>query len=112
MNLRDAKAQVEREQPELTGTAKLQAIKALREQAAVHEAADAKPTATDTAPTPATVREAWIFFLIVFVGVRLLGWVIWGSLNGEPVWYDLLYVGLFFVAVSGLVSAYRRRRRG
>lgn len=33
MRLRDAKEQVEREQPELTGNAKLEAIKALRDQA-------------------------------------------------------------------------------
>lgn len=39
MRLRDAKEQIEREHPELTGNAKLEAIKALREQAAATEKA-------------------------------------------------------------------------
>ncbi|MFF0597921.1 hypothetical protein [Streptomyces antibioticus] len=38
MRLSDARARVEREHPELTGTAKVEAIKALREQAAAQEA--------------------------------------------------------------------------
>lgn len=41
MRLSDAKAQVEQEHPELTGTAKLEAIKALRERAAQERKAKA-----------------------------------------------------------------------
>ncbi|SMF86122.1 hypothetical protein [Streptomyces sp. Amel2xC10] len=41
MRLSEAKARVEREHPELTGTAKVEAIKALREQAAAQEAKEA-----------------------------------------------------------------------
>ncbi|MEU3281773.1 hypothetical protein [Streptomyces antibioticus] len=45
MRLSEAKAQVEREHPELTGTAKIEAIKALREQAAAQDAKQGAPVA-------------------------------------------------------------------
>jgi hypothetical protein len=47
MNLRDAKAQIERDRPELTGTEKLQAIKELRQQTADNQRA-AAPTGHET----------------------------------------------------------------
>ncbi|MFJ6729992.1 hypothetical protein ACIQPQ_34345 [Streptomyces sp. NPDC091281] len=47
MRLSDAKAQVERDQPELTGTAKIEAIKALRARA---DARETKGSPTDGLP--------------------------------------------------------------
>ena len=55
MKLKDAKEQVEREQPHLTGTAKIQAIKALRDSDAEPEPQKQKPTKGQdekTAPKP------------------------------------------------------------
>jgi hypothetical protein len=105
VNLRDAKAQIERDHPELTGTAKIQAIKALREQDA---ASTAKPAADD-APTPATVVDAWVLLALVFIGMRLIAWPIWGSPTAGPTWYDVLYVVLLITAITAVVGAYRRR---
>jgi hypothetical protein len=42
MKLREAKERIERERPDLRGTAKIEAIKALREQPATDEPAEAK----------------------------------------------------------------------
>lgn len=120
MNLRDAKDQIEREHPELTGTAKIVAIKELRERSAA--AAKAVPDTGGQAgttvpedasaadqPTQAGVGEAWLALLLVAGGMRLLAWGIWGSFAAEPSWYDVLYAVLFVTAAGGLVSAYRRR---
>lgn len=49
MRLRDARAQIEREHPELTGSAKLEAIKALRQQAAT-EAKEPAPAGASHCP--------------------------------------------------------------
>lgn len=106
MNLRDAKAQIEREHPELTGTAKLQAIKELREQAAAREADE--PT-KDNQPKPATVGEAWALFALVFVGMRLIAWAAWGSPVAGPVWYSAAYVVLLVTAIAAVTGAYKRR---
>jgi hypothetical protein len=104
MNLRDAKAQVEREHPELTGTAKIEAIKALRDQDKT-----AQPAKDNGDSKPATVGEAWAALAAVAIGMRLIAWGVWGSLDAGPHWYDALYVVLLLTAVAGLVGAYRRR---
>lgn len=116
MKLRDAMRQVELEQPHLTGTAKMEAIKALRAQPqpAGFEAAEpsAKQAAPDDAKTDrkqASVGEAWGFLAFIAVGMQLAPWVVWGSLDGAPRWYDVLHAALLVAAVAELVSAYRRR---
>lgn len=109
MNLRDAKDQIERDHPELGGTAKIEAIKELRAQAAAAEAARKSDEKEETPPTPATVTEGWIALVAVVIGMRLLAWGIWGSINAGPTWYDVLYVVLFAGSVAGLIGAYRRR---
>jgi hypothetical protein len=106
VNLREAKAQIERDHPELTGTAKLQAIKELREQAAVNEAA--APT-QNPGPKPASVGETWALFALVFVGMRLIAWPAWGSPVAGPLWYDVLYVVLLIASLTAIAGAYRRR---
>lgn len=104
MNLRDAKAQVEREHPELTGTAKIEAIKALRVQDKT-----TKATKGDGDSKPASVGEAWGALAAVTIGMRLIAWGVWGSPAAGPHWYDALYVGLLLMAVAGVVAAHRRR---
>ncbi|MFF2383766.1 hypothetical protein [Streptomyces sp. NPDC058108] len=106
MNLRDAKAQVEREQPHLTGTAKIEAIKALRTQGRQAAADQAERNATQS---PISVGEAWGLLAFVFVGMRVISYFVWGSITGGPHWYDTLYVVALVTAIAGLVSAYRRR---
>lgn len=112
MNLRDAKAQGEREHPELTGTAKIEAIKALRDQDKPAKATNddqAAPAAKDNAPEPISVGEAWAGLTLVFIGMRLIAWPIWGSPTAGPGWYDVLYVVLLITAITAVASAYRRR---
>lgn len=116
MNLRDAKAQVEREQPHLTGTAKIEAIKALRMQATRTESRslDFEPRAVDQASKPATeqgsrVATAWGFLAFIFIGMRLISYFTWGSITGAPHWYDALYAVFVIGSVAELVSAYRNR---
>lgn len=116
MKLRDAMRQVEREQPHLTGTAKLEAIKALRAQpqpagpeAEEPESKQAAPDDAKTARKPASVGEAWGFLIFIAVGMQLAPWVVWGSLDGAPHWYDVVHAVLLVVAFAELVSAYRRR---
>lgn len=115
MKLRDAKEQVEREQPHLTGTAKMQAIKALRSQP---KPADAEPPKEKPAEDqgdkperkPASVGDAWGFLIFVIVAMQLIPWIAWGSPGAEPHWYDALHAVLLVGAVAELVSAYRRRK--
>lgn len=116
MRLRDAMRQVEREQPHLTGTAKLEAIKELRAQpqpaGPETEEPESKLTESEDAKTarkPATVGEAWGFLIFIAVGMQVAPWVVWGSLDGAPRWYDVLHAALLVAAVAELVSAYRRR---
>lgn len=110
MNLKDAKAQVEREQPHLTGRAKLEAIKALRYQEA--EATEPQePQAEKPAPKPASVGDAWAFLALVVIGMRLISYFVWGSVMDQPHWYDILYVVLLIAAISGLISAYKNRSK-
>lgn len=112
MNLKDAMEQVEREQPHLTGTAKLQAIKALRSQPKPAEPEPQEPVEAQdekTGTKPASVGEAWGFLVFVVVVMQLIPWVAWGSLMTEPHWYDVLHAALLVAAVAELVSAYRRR---
>lgn len=106
MNLRDAKARIEREQPELTGTAKIEAIKALRDQ---DKAAKNARAGKGDVPTPATVGEAWAGLAVVFIGMRGIAWAVWGSPTAGPVWYDVLYIVLLITAITALAGAYRRR---
>lgn len=113
MKLRDAKEQVEREQPHLTGTAKMQAIKALRDSTAAPKPQEPKPAeAQDEKPErkQASVGEAWGFLVFVIVAMQLIPWAVWGSLTEEPHWYDVLHAVLLVGATVELVSAYRRRR--
>jgi hypothetical protein len=113
MKLRDAKEQVEREQPHLTGTAKMQAIKALRDSTAepnLQEPKSAEAQDEKPARKPASVGEAWGFLVFVIVAMQLIPWIAWGSLTAEPHWYDVLHAALLVGAVAELFSAYRRRR--
>jgi hypothetical protein len=115
MNLKDALQQVEREQPHLTGTAKMQAIKALRSQPTpTKEEPQEQTPAEDQRDEPAwktaSVGEAWGFLVFIVVAMQLTPWIAWGSLTGEPHWYDVLHAALLLGAVVELASAYRRRR--
>ena len=114
MNLKDALRQVEREQPHLTGTAKMQAIKALRSQPtptdeALQEHNPAEGQGDEPAWKTASVGEAWGFLVFVIVAMQLIPWIAWGSLTAEPHWYDVLHAALLIGAVVELISAYRRR---
>ncbi|MFJ5644040.1 hypothetical protein [Streptomyces sp. NPDC093223] len=118
MNLRDAKEQVERDQPHLTGTAKVQAIKALRDQARASGTWKAK---SDRKPEPApkpepvekvtSVGAAWLGLLVVIVVTQVVGYLAWGSPLDEPHWYDVLHLFLLIAAVVGVVDAHRKRNR-
>jgi hypothetical protein len=113
MKLKDAKEQVEREQPHLTGTAKIQAIKALRASTAEPEPQKQKPTKGQdekTAPKPSSVRDAWGFLVFVIVAMQLIPWIAWGSPTAEPHWFDVLHAALLIGAIAELFSAYKRRR--
>lgn len=119
MNLSDAKAQVEREQPHLTGTAKIQAIKALRAQAPPAESSpeESAPGPIDQANEQAGrksshVGEAWAVFAFVFIGMRVISYFVWGSISGSPHWYDALYAVALIAAITELISAYRHRSPG
>lgn len=116
MKLRDAMAQVEREQPHLTGTAKMEAIKALQAQPqpARAEAEEPEPKPVESQDEKsgrgaASVGEAWGFLTFIAVGMQLAPLIVWGSLSGEPRWYDVLHAALLISAVAEVVSAYRRR---
>ena len=112
MKLRDAMAQVEREQPHLTGTEKLEAIKALREQPAKPELkkpTPANPEGEKPARKPTSVGEAWALLALVIIGMQVIPYFVWGSLDAEPHWYDALHAVLLVGAVIELVSAYRNR---
>lgn len=116
MKLRDAMEQVEREQPHLTGTAKIQAIKELRSRPK-----PAEPAPQDQEPQPAeaqsektggkgaTVREAWEFLVFVIVAMQVIPWIAWGSSAAGPHWFDALHAVLLISAVAELASTYRRR---
>lgn len=113
MKLKDAMEQVEREQPHLTGTAKIQAIKALRDSAAEPEPREQKPSDNEGEKTPrkpASVRDAWVFLVFVIVAMQLIPVAAWGSLTAEPHWFDVLHAALLIGAVAELFSAYKRRR--
>lgn len=115
MNLKDAMEQVEREQPHLRGTAKLEAIKALRAQPAEPEPIETAPEpvkleAEDSTRKPTSVGEAWALLALVAVGMRVIPYFVWGSLDGEPHWYDVLHAVLLIGAIIEVVSAHRRRR--
>lgn len=113
MNLRDAMERVEREQPHLTGTAKIQAIKDMRSQPKPEpqEPAPEPAEAEDEKPArkPTSVGEAWGFLVFIIVAMQLIPWVAWGSLTAEPHWYDALHAVLLVGATVELVSAYRKR---
>lgn len=114
MNLKDALRQVEREQPHLRGAAKRQAIKALRDQSeqAELDLQEPKPVEAqdeETARKPTSVGEAWALLVLVIVGMQVIPYFVWGSLDGEPHWYDVLHAVLLIGAVIELVSAYRNR---
>ena len=113
MNLRDAKAQVERDHPHLTGTAKVQAIKELRdrEQAAAAEAESRKQADTEGGAGPRSpgVGKAWAWLLVFTGGMTLIGFLAWGTLSGAPSWFHALFGFQALWAVAGLVNAYKRR---
>lgn len=110
MNLKEALRQVEREQPHLTGKAKRQAIRALRDQANAAEPQEPQePKAEKAEPKPASVGDAWAFLAIVVIGMRVVSYFVWGGVMAQPHWYDVLYVVMLIAAISGLVSAYKNR---
>jgi hypothetical protein len=120
MSLKEIKDKVEREHPDWDGGQKLAEIRRLRAEekaakkgAAVESAAEGAPTAaTDSdsnKPTPATVGDAWAFLAMIVVGMRLIGWAVWGDPFDEPHWYDALHAALIVVGICAVGGAYRRR---
>jgi hypothetical protein len=113
MNLRDAKAQVERDQPHLTGTAKVEAIKELRdrEQSATAEAEPGKQTDTEagTASRSPRVGRAWTWLLVFTGGMTLIAFAAWGTLSGAPSWFHALFGFQTLWAIVGVSNAYKRR---
>jgi hypothetical protein len=115
VKLRDAKAQVESEQPHLRGTAKIEAIKALRD-APAKPALKKEPTLAsantedgEPARKPTSVGEAWALLALVIIGMQVIPYFAWGSLDGEPHWFDVLHAVLLVGALIELRSAYRNR---
>jgi hypothetical protein len=110
MNLRDAKAQVERDQPHLTGTAKVQAIKELREQAAGADAEPRKGTGAEGGvPSSRGVGKAWAWLLIFTGGMTGIAFAVWGTLSGAPSWFHALFGAQTLWAIVGLVNVYKRQ---
>lgn len=116
MGLKEIKDQVERDHPDWDGGQKLAEIRRLRKAEKTQRDAD-KPSEkttedTDKKPAPASIGEAWAFLAAIAVGMRLIGWAIWGDPFDEPHWYDALHAGLVIVGISAVVGAYRRRTTG
>ncbi|MER5402122.1 hypothetical protein [Streptomyces sp. NPDC002599] len=108
MHLKDAKDQIEREHPELTGTEKIKAIKALRSQS---EAARKDSTAqTGKAARWPSVAESWGIVATVIIGMRALAWAVWGVPFNAPHWSDVLFVVQLTLGVALISRAYKRRR--
>ncbi|MEK0097231.1 hypothetical protein WDA79_01700 [Streptomyces sp. A475] len=108
MNLTDAKDQIERERPELTGTEKIKAIKALRSQSeAARKHGTAQAAGTGRRPS---IAESWGFVATVVIGMRALAWAVWGVPFDAPLWYDVLYVVQLIFGVALVSRAYKRRR--
>ncbi|MFE4698715.1 hypothetical protein ACFRIC_16775 [Streptomyces sp. NPDC056738] len=100
MDLKDAKDHIEREYPELTGTEKIKAIKALRSQTV---------RAGGTGQWP-SVAESWGLVATAFICMRALAWAEWGVPFDARHWYDVLYVVQLVFGVVLLTRAYKRRR--
>jgi hypothetical protein len=111
MNLRDAKAQVERDQPHLTGTAKIEAIKELREQpvAAGDELRKQAGAEGGTASPSRGVGGAWAWLLFFSGGMTLIAFAAWGTLSGAPSWFHALFGFQALWAIVGVVNAYKRQ---
>jgi hypothetical protein len=110
MKLKDALEQVEREQPHLTGSAKIQAIKELRDKARTIE----KPAVPIAQPKPPgrksnPVRKAWRWLLVLTCGMAAIGFIAWDSAHGLPSWFPPLAGFQMLWAVGGVVSAYRKQ---
>ncbi|WP_037626502.1 hypothetical protein [Streptomyces aureus] len=108
MNLIDAKDQIEREHPELTGTERIKAIKALRSQS---EAAKKYGTAQagETGQWP-SFAESWGIVAIVIIGMRALAWAVWGVAFDAPHWSGVFFVVQLVFGVALVSRAYKRRR--
>ncbi|OIJ66078.1 hypothetical protein [Streptomyces mangrovisoli] len=98
MDLKDAKDRIECEHPELTGTQKTKAIKALRSEAAKRHG---------TWPSAA---ESWGFVAAAFIGMRALARSVWGVPFDAPHWYDALFAVQLIFGLALVARAYRRRR--
>ncbi|MFD6549051.1 hypothetical protein [Streptomyces sp. NPDC058398] len=108
MHLKDAKDQIEREHPELTGTEKIKALKALRSQ---NEAANKDGTAQagKTHRWP-SVAESFGIVATVIIGIRALAWAVWDVPFNAPHWSDALFVVQLAFGVALVCRAYKRRR--
>lgn len=104
MKFRDAREQIEREQPDLKGTPKLEAIKELR------DIAKGKPIGKIATQVSTNIRHAWLVFAVVLVGGRLLGFAIWRHW-WVPGWYGWTHVALCAIALIEVVMTYRARKR-
>ncbi|WP_037628717.1 hypothetical protein [Streptomyces aureus] len=108
MHLKDAKDQIEREHPDLTGTEKIKAIKTLRSQS---EAAkkDGTAQAGKSGRWP-SVAESWGIVATVIIGMRALAWAVWGVPLNAPHWSDVLFVVQLILGVALVSRTYIRRR--
>ncbi|MGW5274065.1 hypothetical protein ACWEQP_16035 [Streptomyces sp. NPDC004044] len=108
MDLKDAKDQVEREHPELTGAEKSKAIKALRDQSNAAKK-DGTTQADESGQWPSVARS-WGFVATVIIGMRALAWAVWGVPFDSPHWYDVLFVAQMIFGAVLISGAYKRRR--
>ncbi|WP_326783075.1 hypothetical protein [Streptomyces sp. NBC_00151] len=108
MHLKDAKDQIEREHPELTGTERIKAIKALRSQS---EAANKDGTAqAGKARRWPSVAESLGIVSTVIIGMRALAWAVWDVPFNAPHWSDALFAAQLAFGVALVSRAYKRRR--
>lgn len=112
MSLREIKDRVEREHPDWTPRQRLEEIDRLRKAERATKTKPAPQADGDTKPAPASVTEAWAFLAGIAIGMRLIGWAVWGDPFDEPHWYDALHAALIIVGISAVVGAYRRRTSG
>ncbi|MGW4298415.1 hypothetical protein [Streptomyces sp. NPDC004376] len=112
MKLREAKEEIERDRPYLTGTAKIEAIKALMDAAPAEHRQHLKPLerASEPQPYPTGAGILWAWLILGTGGLLLLCWLVWGSATQAPWGVKTLIVGQVVATFAGLCNAYAKDR--